>query len=139
MSDPLNVAGEFSDGDDGRLPASVPPEMLGAFRTPMLRCVSRRPSFMHIASLRSLRDVVAFFDEGGHGQAIPGVLGQNELAPLGLTEQQIDDIVAFLYSVAELRALVATIDAPNWVWDIGTIRLGNAPMHGTYLIGYPTG
>jgi len=23
------------------------------------------------------------------------------------------------------------------VWDIGTIQLGNAPIHGTYLVGYP--
>lgn len=50
-----------------------------------------------------------------------------------------DGIVSWLriYSVEELRALVAEIDAPDWVWDIGTIRLGNAPLHGTYLVGYP--
>lgn len=50
-----------------------------------------------------------------------------------------DGLVSWLriYSVPELRELVADIDAPDWVWDIGTIRLGNAPMHGTYLVGYP--
>lgn len=50
-----------------------------------------------------------------------------------------DGVVSWLriYSVEELRALVAEIDAPDWVWDIGTIQLGNAPMHGTYLVGYP--
>jgi len=50
-----------------------------------------------------------------------------------------DGIVSWLriYSVDELRALVADIDAPDWVWDIGTIRLGNAPLHGTYLVGHP--
>jgi hypothetical protein len=42
-----------------------------------------------------------------------------------------------IYSVEELRALVADIDAPDWEWDIGTIRLGKAPLHGTYLVGYP--
>lgn len=50
-----------------------------------------------------------------------------------------DGIVSWLrvYSVGELRALVAELDAPDWIWDIGSVRLGRAPLHGTYLIGYP--
>lgn len=52
-----------------------------------------------------------------------------------------DGIVSWLriYSVEELRALVAGIDAPDWEWDIGTIQLGSAPAHATYLIGTPKG
>ena len=50
-----------------------------------------------------------------------------------------DGLVSWLriYSVDELRALVADLDAPDWVWDIGTVKLGDAPLHGTYLVGYP--
>ena len=50
-----------------------------------------------------------------------------------------DGVVSWLrvYSVEELRELVAEIDAPDWVWDIGSVRLGNAPLHGTFLLGYP--
>jgi hypothetical protein len=50
-----------------------------------------------------------------------------------------DGLVSWLriYSVEELRALVADLDAPDWEWDIGTIQLGKAPLHGTYLVGYP--
>ncbi len=50
-----------------------------------------------------------------------------------------DGLVSWLriYSVNELRALVADLDAPDWEWDIGTIQLGKAPLHGTYLVGYP--
>jgi SAM-dependent methyltransferase len=50
-----------------------------------------------------------------------------------------DGLVSWLrvYSVEELRALVAEIDAPDWVWDIGTVPLGKGPLHGTYLVGYP--
>lgn len=51
-----------------------------------------------------------------------------------------DGLVSWLriYSVKELQSLVAEIDTPeDWVWDIGTIQLGKAPMNGTYLVGYP--
>ncbi len=50
-----------------------------------------------------------------------------------------DGIVSWLriYGVDELEALVAGIDAPDWVWDVGTVKLGSAPLHGTYLVGYP--
>jgi hypothetical protein len=50
-----------------------------------------------------------------------------------------DGIVSWLriYSVEELRELVAGIDAQDWEWDIGTIKLGNAPAHATYLVGTP--
>ncbi|MBK6512871.1 MAG: class I SAM-dependent methyltransferase [Polyangiaceae bacterium] len=51
-----------------------------------------------------------------------------------------DGIVSWLriYSVEELRELVAELETPpGWVWDIGKIQLGKAPLHGSYLIGYP--
>lgn len=101
QNDPLNVAGEFSDGDDGRLPATVPESLLGAFRTPMLRCVAMRPSFMHTAQFRDLREVVAFFNDGGHPQAgsVPGYPGHSELAPLGLSDEEVDDLTAFLHAL----------------------------------------
>jgi cytochrome c peroxidase len=93
LADPLNVAGQFSDGNDGRLPASVTPAMTGAFRTPGLRCVSMRPSFMHTGQLQSLADVVNFFNQGGNTFGYPGT---NELVPLGLSAQDQADLVAFL-------------------------------------------
>jgi len=93
-SDPLNVKGAFSDGDDGRMPAAVAPEMAGAFRTPSLRCNATHPSFMHTAQFRTVAQVVAFFDRGGDP---PGPYpGQNEIQPLGLTADEQADLVAFL-------------------------------------------
>lgn len=52
-----------------------------------------------------------------------------------------DGIVSWLriYGEDELRELVAGIDAPDWVWEIGKIKLGKAPLHATYLIGRPAG
>jgi cytochrome c peroxidase len=93
LADPLNVRGVYSDGDDGRLPTVAGPELEGAFRTPMLRCGARRPSFMHTGQMTTLSDVVAFFDRGGDPSGYPG---KNELAPLGLTASERADLVSFL-------------------------------------------
>jgi cytochrome c peroxidase len=93
-ADPLNVQSAFSDGDDGRLPASVPANMAGAFRTPSLRCDATHPSFMHTAQMRTLDEVVAFHNSGGDP---PGPYpGQSELVPLALTDDEQIDLIAFL-------------------------------------------
>jgi cytochrome c peroxidase len=94
--DRLNVAGPFSDGDDGRLPATVTPAMEGAFRTPMLRCVDGRPAFMHTGQMSTLEEVVGFFDLGGHDGGFPG---KSEIEPLGLDARERADLVAFLLAL----------------------------------------
>src|SRR6185503_10038010 len=78
-ADPLGIHGVYSDGDDGRMPASVPPDYEGAFRTPTLRCVGKRPSFMHSGLLHSLEEVVAFFNRGGDAQGT--YVGKSVLSP----------------------------------------------------------
>jgi cytochrome c peroxidase len=96
LRDPLNVRGPYSDGDDGRLPAEVPASMDGAFRTPSLRCVATRPSFMHTGHLHALADVVAFFARGGDST---GFEGQSVNVDRGLSSEEQSDIVAFLRSL----------------------------------------
>ncbi|MGE4131807.1 MAG: cytochrome-c peroxidase [Bdellovibrionales bacterium] len=105
VADPLNSQSPFSDGHDGRLPTTPATKMLGAFRTPMLRCSSQRPSFMRTGQFRTLEQVVEFFNKGGHKQpgvpapAIIGHLGETELTPLGLTDEEVADVVAFIKSL----------------------------------------
>jgi len=96
-ADPLNVLGGFSDGDDGRLPAELGDAYLGAFRTPRLRCVAERPSFMHTGHVMSLEDVVDFFARGGDHFGFPGT---NELSPLDLSPRERADLVAFLKTLS---------------------------------------
>jgi cytochrome c peroxidase len=93
QENPLNVKGSYSDGDDGRLPTAIAPGMDGAFRTPSLRCVSTRPSFMHTGQMHSLVDVVAFFARGGDSS---GFEGTSENFNRGLSSEEQADIVAFL-------------------------------------------
>jgi cytochrome c peroxidase len=94
-ADPLGSKGVYSDGYDGRqdgLPNDLSP-FLGAFRTPSLRCVSRRPSFTHTGQFRSLEDVVLFFNNGGNPNGYPGT---SENVPRGLTPIERAELVAFL-------------------------------------------
>ena len=91
--DPLNAESIYSDTPVTRVPASLGPELEGAFRTPSLRCVAQRPSFMHTGQMMSLKAVVAFFDNGGHAGAY---LGTKEIGPLGLSDTDEQDLVAFL-------------------------------------------
>jgi cytochrome c peroxidase len=95
VGDPLNSAGQFSDGNDGRLPAAAPSNK-GAFLTPRLRGVSRRGGFMHTGQLTSLATVVSFFNAGGSASGFAGV---REIQPLGLSAQDEADVVAFLGSL----------------------------------------
>jgi cytochrome c peroxidase len=95
LADPLNSQGPFSDGYDGRL-EKLPSDLsslAGAFSTPGLRCVARRPSFMHTGQFRSLEDVVSFFDKGGDSDGYPG---QSENFPRHLSSSEKAQLVAFL-------------------------------------------
>ena len=84
----------FSDGTDGRVPAAVTPGMSGALRTPTLRCVAMRPTFMHTGQIGTLDQVVAFFNEGGNPAGeYPGM---SELHALGLSSLDQSDLVAFI-------------------------------------------
>ena len=96
LADPLNSAGKWSDGTDGRLPASASDGLLGGQKTPTLRCVAQRPSFMHTGQLQSLDAVVGFFAHGGDAFGYPG---KNELQSLGLSPREQTDLVAFLRSL----------------------------------------
>jgi cytochrome c peroxidase len=106
LTNPLNVLSVFSDGNDGRLAAAVTPAMTGSFRTPMMRCVAMRPTFMHTGQIQTLAEVVSFFNEGG---ALNGYPGTSELHPLGLTALQQSDLVAFLESLTGPGAAAALI------------------------------
>jgi cytochrome c peroxidase len=96
-ADRLSSRGPFSDGDDGRLDA-IPADtsaLLGAFRTPSLRCVNMRPTFMHAGQLRSLEDVVAFFSRGGDSRYYLGTKDP-AIVPLDFTSDERRQLVAFL-------------------------------------------
>ncbi len=69
--------------------------MRHAFKTPGLRNVDQRAPFMHAGQLPSLRAVVDHYNSGGLSR--PSL--SQEIFPLGLTDNEVDDIVTFLLTL----------------------------------------
>jgi cytochrome c peroxidase len=111
LKDPLESSGAYSDGPRHTLPDAVTPAHEGAFRTPTLRCADRAPSFLHTGQMRTLDQVVAFFDMGGSPP--PGYPGTNELVPLGLTTRERSDLVAFLHTLTGSGPPEALLSPPS--------------------------
>ena len=70
----------------------------GQFRVPSLRQLTQTAPYMHNGTLKTLKDVVAHYSNINldriHSDAVP------ILAPLNLTEKEIDDLVEFLKSLS---------------------------------------
>lgn len=71
------------------------------FKTPTLRNVALSAPYMHDGSLRTLEEVVEFYDRGGNGAAAVGGGGRRgrRIRPLGLSAEQRSDLVAFLHAL----------------------------------------
>jgi cytochrome c peroxidase len=67
-------------------------EHKGAFKTPTLRDVAKRPPYMHDGSLKTLEDVVVSYNKGG----TPNQWLSKDIRPLNLTPQEQKDLVAFM-------------------------------------------
>ncbi len=72
---------------------------IGAFKTPPLRDIALTAPYMHNGSQKTLREVIEFYNKGGE----PNPNLDGGIQPLGLTEQEIDDLVAFPQSLTSRR------------------------------------
>jgi cytochrome c peroxidase len=96
------------DADPGRGAVDGRPEHAHAFKTPTVRNVALTAPYMHDGALRTLSDVVAFYDRGGGRGA--GLDVPNQTLPpraLHLTRDERAALVAFM------RALTDTGLAPG--------------------------
>lgn len=78
--------------DPGRAQITHDPADFGAFRTMGLRNIRESPPYMHNGALATLEDVVRFYDQGGGEHPNKSPL----MEPLGLSDDEIRDLVAFL-------------------------------------------
>jgi cytochrome c peroxidase len=72
------------------------------FRTPTLRNATLTGPYMHNGMMESIKDVVEYMNEGVSGNDnVTADMLATDMAPLGLTEKEIDQIVAFIESLTD--------------------------------------
>jgi cytochrome c peroxidase len=81
--------------DLGRFEVTLNPKDKWRFKTPSLRNASVTAPYMHDGSLRTLEEVVGFYDRGG----VPHEGLDPLIQPLDLTPEEIAALVAFLQSL----------------------------------------
>jgi cytochrome c peroxidase len=94
-----NLALETDLSELGRFITTRNRSDIGAFKTEQLRNVGITAPYMHDGSLRTLWDVVDHYNRGG--ETNPYLDGGIE--PLDLSEAEIDDLVAFLFTLTDAR------------------------------------
>jgi len=72
---------------------------IGAFRTSLLLNIAITPPYMHDGSIKTLWDVMDHYNKGGE----PNLFLDGGIEPLALTEAEIDQIVAFLFTLTDER------------------------------------
>ncbi len=79
----------------------------GKFKVPTLRNVAITPPYMHNGYFRTLWDVIAFYNtrdvEDWPQPEIPETINRDEMGDLGLSNQDIEDIIAFLNTLTDDR------------------------------------
>lgn len=99
QQDPFNCLGEYSDAEpedcmELTFMKAEGEELLRAYKTPSLRDVALRAPFMHAGQIGSLADVVTHYNSAPMAPA-----GHSEAAPLNLTSEEQEALIAFLQSL----------------------------------------
>jgi len=89
--------------DSGRIVVSHNTEDIGKFKTIGLRNVSITPPYMHNGMLKTLREVIDFYNDPE--KIVPHNVNRDTILakPLGLTEEEKEDLEAFLISLTDKR------------------------------------
>ena len=91
----IGYKGNGHFADEGRARVSKLKADLGAFRTPALRNLGKTAPYMHDGSIRTLEEVVEFYDRGGR----PNPYQDRAIRPLDLTDYEKAALVAFLLTL----------------------------------------
>ncbi|MDP6560572.1 MAG: cytochrome c peroxidase, partial [Candidatus Binatia bacterium] len=92
----IGIGWDGSKLDLGLYAVTKKPEDMGKFKTPTIREISNTGPYMHDGRFAALRQVVDFYDQGG----IANPFLDSQIKKLNLTNQEKDDIVAFLRSLS---------------------------------------
>ena len=96
LNDEFNCQSRFSDSplalcSEINFAKKGGSELLGAFKTPTLRNLSKTAPYMHAGQFKSLRDVLDHYNRAPKAR-----IGQSELIKLGLSGQQLGQLAKFL-------------------------------------------
>jgi cytochrome c peroxidase len=103
----INSVAEPLPSDLGRYEVTQDPADRWQYKTPTLRNVSLTAPYMHNGAFGTLKEVLDFYNQGG----FPNPLLDPLIHPLGLTEGEIQDMVAFLESLTGDNVEVLVRDA----------------------------
>lgn len=87
--------------DAGRERVTYAPSDNGKFKTPTLRNIEMTPPYMHDGSMRTLEEVIAFYDSGGRNHPNKDF----RIRPMQWTEQEKADLLAFLKTLTDWNFL----------------------------------
>jgi cytochrome c peroxidase len=91
----LGIGTDKPKPDEGRFIVTKNPADWGAFKTPTLREAARTAPYMHDGGMKTLDEVVDFYDKGG----TPNKNLDKEIRKLNLTAEEKKELVAFLKSL----------------------------------------
>jgi cytochrome c peroxidase len=92
----LGVGADKPNPDTGRYKVTARDADWGAFKTPTLRDIANTAPYMHDGSLKTLEEVVEYYDKGG----TPNKNLDEKIVPLKLTAQDKADLVEFMKSLS---------------------------------------
>jgi len=99
------VLSDKKSSELGRFAVTDELSQIGAFKTPTLRNVELTAPYMHDGSLKTLKDVMIHYNNGGvtkAGDRVNDFLSGG-IRPLNLTDAQLEDLVAFMKALTSSK------------------------------------
>ena len=105
----VKILGDPRTSELGRFAITHDFDDIGAFKTPTLRNVAATAPYMHDGSLKTLREVVEHYNNGGVTPADAPVNDflSGGIRPLDLSEDEIDALVAFMEALTSPEYIAA--------------------------------
>ena len=103
----IDAVSEPRPADVGRYEITQNPQDRWKYKTPTLRNIALTAPYMHDGRFGSLQAVVRFYNEGGVANSLLSPL----IRPLGLDDQEVDALVAFLQSLTGSNVEMLIADA----------------------------
>ncbi len=91
----IGIGTDKPQPDEGRYAVTKNPADWGTFKTPTLRDISRTAPYMHDGSLKTLEEVVDYYNKGGRKNKNL----DEKIKPLHLTAQDQKDLIGFLHAL----------------------------------------